>query len=219
MKLRTRIALPLALLLFGAGVVSPHAALAQGAPLTLPEMALEWASGNFGSPLICQIDDRPIRGLRRLSIAPDPRLPRQSVYRITFTDLEIGDASRCFTELEPEVPNVVGSVQIRLPGTYRADTAERDFREVMRRKRGFEFEITEGLLGIQPVKRPLEPAKRVRFAGGKARLYEVKPGTDSARLLAGFDAPRKLLLELEAKDGTTLAFPLYVTEGSPRESR
>jgi len=193
----------------------PLAAGAQaprGEEPTLADIALRWAEGEFGSPLICQIGGEPVRGLRRLTIAPPRRREHPPVARITFVDLEAEEASRCFTELEADVPNVTGWVQIRLPGNHRADTAERDFREAMRRKRGFEFQITAGSLSIQPVTQPPTQPRAVAFTGGTAKLADIRPGTDSARLLAGFRTPRKLLLELEAKDGTQLALPLYVPE-------
>lgn len=189
----------------------PSSAARAQAELSLSEASLRWAEGDFGSPLICRIDGRPVRGLRRISIAPDPRRKRPLTHRISFTDLEIEDATRCFTELAGEVPNIVGWVQIRLPGRHRPDTGQRDFREAMRRKRGFEYEIIGGVLAIQTVAQPLEAPRRVSFVGGKATLRKMQRGSDSARLLAGFETPRKLLLELEAKDGgEKLSFPLYV---------
>jgi hypothetical protein len=179
---------------------------------TIADLALRWVEGDFGSPLICQIDGEPLRGLRRISIAPPPRPERPPVMRITFVDLKTEDASRCFTELAGDVPNVLGWVHIRLPGRHGPDTAQRDFREAMRRKRGFEFDISAAKLGIQPVTQPPSAVSFHRFTGGKARMVAVRPGSDSARLLGGFPTPRKLLLELETREGTKLSFPLYVPE-------
>lgn len=193
-------------------LTSSSNAWAQTADLALSELALRWAEGEFGSPLICHIDGEPVRGLRRISIESDALRTRNAVARISFTDLEIENATRCFTELSPSEPNIIGWIQIRLPGSHGRDTGQRDFREAIRRKRGFEFAIKAGVLGIQQVRQPLAPPKRVQFSGGTATLTGVRPGTDTARLLGGFKTPRKLLLELEAKDGTKLAFPLYVPE-------
>jgi hypothetical protein len=193
--------------------VSYTPAAAQGARQpTLSDLSLQWAAGEFGSPLICHIDGQPLRGLRRISIAPPPRQQKPAVMRITFVDLKTEEASRCFTELEGDVPNVLRWIDIRLPGRHRTDTAQRDFRDALRRKRGFVFDISGGTLGVQPVTQPPSKVKPVRFSGGTARLVVVKAGSDSARLLGGFPTPRKLLLELEAKDGTKLSFPLYVPE-------
>jgi hypothetical protein len=200
------------LVLVGGLLMTATAAAQGGRQPTLSDLSLRWAEGEFASPLICQIDGRPMRGIRRISIAPPDRPERPPVMRITFTDLETENASRCFTELAGDVPNVLGWIHIRLPGRHRTDTAQRDFRDALRRKRGFEFDITSGKVGIQPVTQPPTDVKLHRFTGGKARLIVIEPGSDSAKLLGGFPTPRKLLLELENRGGAKLSFPLYVPE-------
>lgn len=179
---------------------------------TVADLALEWARGRYATPVICEFGGEPVRGIRRVLIAPGPARVQPPVAKIVFVDLEPGEATRCFTELRSETPNLAGSVQIRLAGNWRPDTASRDFREQLRRKQGFEFEIPAGGLRIQPVRRPPSPARPVDFRGGSAVLREIDPTSDSARLLAEFDSPRKLLLELTATDGTKLSFPLYMTD-------
>lgn len=179
---------------------------------TVADLALDWARGRFASPLICQFGDKPVRGIRRVLITPGPSHVRPAVDRIVFVDLDVDEASRCFAELKGDVPNVIGSVQIRLLGIRTADTARRDFREQLRRKQGFEFGIVSGGLRIRPVSQPPSAGEGVDFRGGRASLRTIEPGSDSARLLADFDSPRKLLLELSATDGTKLSFPLYMTD-------
>jgi hypothetical protein len=179
---------------------------------TIADMALAWARGRFASPVICQFGDRPVRGIRRVLITPGPARVQPPVDRILFVDLDVNEASRCFAELAGDVPNVVGWVQIRLPGTFRPDLAQREFREQLRRKQGFEFEIPAGGLKLQTVTQPPTPARTVDFAGGTASLREIDPRSDTGRLLAQFSSPRKLLLELSARDGTKLSFPLYMTD-------
>lgn len=179
---------------------------------TLNVLALDWARGRFASPVICQIEDRPLRGIRRVLITPGPARVQPPVGRIVFVDLEVEEATRCFTELSGDVPNIVGSLQIRLPGPWRHDSVRRDFEEQLRRKRGFEFDVESGGLRIQPVTRPASPVRGVDFRGGTAVLRQVEPNTDSERLLADFPSPRKLLLEISARDGTKLSFPLYMTD-------
>ena len=127
-------------------------------------------------------------------------------------DLEVEEASRCFVELAGNVPNVMGSVQIEFPAVRRSDTARRDFREALRRKRGFEFRIAEGGLKLQEVTQPPSPVRVVDFRGGSASLRTIEPGSDAARLLAPFESPRKMILEVSARDGTKLSFPLYMTD-------
>jgi hypothetical protein len=184
--------------------------------ITVADMALDWARGRFASPVICQIDSqsdgRPVRGLRRLLITPGPRQVRPRVNRIVFVDMEVSDASRCVSELAGEVPNVTGSIQIRLPTSRHRDTAKRDFRELMRRKGGIDFDIVSGGLKIQPITQPESAARTVDFRGGRASLHDVGKGSDLSRLLAPFDSPRKLSLEVSARDGTKLSFPLYMTD-------
>ena len=180
--------------------------------ITVAELALGWSHGRFASPVICQLDGRPVRGLRRIVISPGPAHVRPLVNRIVFVDMEVEEATRCIAELQGDVPNVTGQVQFRLHSTRRSDTAQRDFREQLRRKQGFEFDIVSGGLKIQPVTRPETPALGVDFRGGKLSLHEIQKGTDASRLLAPFPSPRKLLLELSARDGTKLSFPLYMTD-------
>ena len=122
------------------------------------------------------------------------------------------DEAFSFAELQGDVPNVTGSVQIRLLGNRHSDTIRRDFREHIRRKQGFEFGIVSGGLRIRPVTQPPSEGEGVDFRGGRALLRMIAPGSDSARLLADFDSPKKMLLEISARDGTKLSFPLYMTD-------
>lgn len=206
---RHRAALLAALLFWGAAVVA--SAGAQPTNPTLAGLALDWSRGHFASPLICRIDGALVRGIRRVLITPGAPHLRPQVNRIVFVDLEVEDASRCFADLTGDVPNVTGSLQIRLPGRHHADTVRRDFRDTLRRKHGFEFEISSGNLRFQPVSAPPSPAKAVDFSGGSATLREIAPGSDHARALADFPSPRKLVLTVTAPDSTTLELPLFLS--------
>jgi hypothetical protein len=180
--------------------------------LTVADMALDWSRGRFASPLICELDGELVRGIRRVVISPGSSQQRVRVNRIVFVDLEVDNASRCFAELVGDVPNIIGSLQIDLRAPRRSDTARRDFRESLRRKRGFEFQIIAGRLKLQAVTQPPSPARAVDFSGGRAFLRSLEPGSDESRLLSAFSSPRKLLLEISAEDGTKLSFPLYMTD-------
>jgi len=211
-SLRTRIAALAVAACLGASAAA-HAQRPGVVPeVTVSELALEWALGHFASPVVCQLGDRPVRGLRRVQISPGPAHVRPPVARLVFVDMEVSEASRCLTELKGDVPNVIGSLQIRLPSTRRTDTAQRDFREQLRRRSGFEFAVVSGGLRIQPVSQPVSPARGVDFRGGRVSLVEIPEGSDESRLLAPFPSPRKLLLEISATDGTKLSFPLYMTD-------
>jgi hypothetical protein len=202
-------AAPTTLLLFA---IAGTAAAQGGIQPDLNELALDWARGRYASPLLCEIGGRSLRGLRRLLIAPGPRDARPPVARIVFVDLEPGEATRCFTDLGESAPNVTGSLQIRLPGHSRRDTATRDFATALRRKGGFEFDVSDGQLRITEIGKEADGEHRVDFQGGHARLYPVAKGSDDARLLSEFKSPRKLSLELDAPDGTRLRLPVFMTD-------
>ncbi len=192
------------------GCLLPTAGDAQAGPEgDLNALALQWARGRYASPLVCEFDGVPQRGLRRVVIDSGPRQLRPSVDRIVFVDLDAEKATRCFTELDPSVPNVLGSIDIRLTGHSRPDTAAREFTIALRRKHGFEFDIIQGTLRFEQMRPDAPPPRTVDFAGGRARLHLVKPGSDVARLLSDFPSPRKLLLDLEAKAGERFRLPLF----------
>lgn len=199
--------LPISVLLAGAILL----AAARSTPAQGPDLnalVLDWARGRYASPLHCELEGRPVRGLRRLLVTPGPRDVRPPVDVIVFVKLEVDDASRCFTELESEVPNLWGRVQIRVPGTPHPDTATRDFQVQIRRKGGFDFEIPAGQLLVQPIGDEGGAPRRMDFRGGRARMSEVKPGTDAFRLLDDMPPGRFVLLELETRDGERLELPV-----------
>lgn len=203
--------LPVVALLSLLVLAAPVRAQGTGQP-TLAELALDWARGRFATPVICEFAGRPVRGIRRVLIGPGPARVQPPVDKIVFVDLDADDASRCFTELGGDSPNITGSIQIRLPGNWRPELAARDFREQLRRKQGFEFDVPAGGLRIGKISQPPGPSRVVDFRGGSVSLRALDPGSDSERLLADFESPRKLLLELSARDGTKLSFPLYMTD-------
>ncbi|MGH0037016.1 MAG: hypothetical protein ACQGVK_18480 [Myxococcota bacterium] len=197
-------------LLAGVALLASGAARAQGPDLN--ELVIDWARGRYGSPLHCEVEGQPVRGLRRILITPGPSHVRPPVAVIVFVKLEVEDGSRCFTELESQVPNLAGRIQIRIPGTSHPETATRDFNVTIRRKGGFDFEVPAGHLVVSPIGAGAEPARRVDFRGGRARMSEVKPGTDAARMLAGLPPGRHVLLELTTRDGERFELPLVRTD-------
>jgi hypothetical protein len=178
----------------------------------LGDLALDWARGRYATPLVCLIDDEPVRGMRRLMIAPVSELRGRAANRIIFVDLEPGSATRCFNDFGKPEPNIIGSLEIYYVGSDHPESARRDFKEALRRKRGFEFAIASGHLRLQEVAQPPGPSETVDFARGRAALRLIAPGSDEERLLADFRSPRKALLELRTHDGRQLAFPLFLTD-------
>lgn len=187
-------------------------ASAQSPGLDLNILALDWARGNYGSPLLCEVEGEAVRAIRRVLIAPDTGSERGPTDRIQFPDPEARGASRCFSELGSAEPLVSGTLFVSLPGRSRPDTARYDFESALKRAGGFVFDVREGKLTVRGWE-PGRDAATVDFKGGVARLHQVKPGSDAERLLRGFSAPRKLELVLEAQDGTTLRFYLFQIAG------
>lgn len=190
-------------------------ALAQGAKAgpDLNALALDWARGNYGSPFVCEVEGSPVRAVRRVLIAPVPGSDRGPMDKIQFPDPEAKGASRCFSELGGDEPLVDGSLSISLPGRSRPDTARYDFGSALRRENGFRFDVRAGTLRVKGWGAGNEEPKLVEFTGGHAALHAVVPGSDAERLLRGFISPRKLILEIEAPDGTKLSFALFqITE-------
>jgi len=192
-------------------LVPTPAPAAQGPGLN--ELVLDWARGRYASPLICEIEGEPVRGLRRVLVTPGPRQVRPPVGSIVFVRMTVDEATRCFTDLGESAPNITGRVQIRLPGTsHHPDTARRDFASRLRRERGFDFDVPAGRLRLQEVGADPGEAREVDFEGGSARLSLVAPGSDAERLLGGLPDVRRLLLELESPDGTTVRLPLALVD-------
>jgi hypothetical protein len=195
--------LAVALLLVCAAVFAP----AQAQEPTLADLALRWAAGNWVSPIICPLPDGPGRVARALRVVPPPQPGHRATHWIEFAPLRT--AGPCKNELGGEEPDVSGKLRIGLAGRYRPDTADLDFKDAMKRERGFRFEVLEGKLRM----RGTDGAREIDFAGGSAELRDVTPGSDAARILGeNRDVPRRTLA-LEARDGTRLFFPLL---GVPR---
>ncbi len=173
------------------------------------DIALNWSLGSYVSPLFCEIDGEVIRGVRRLNVMPGSPNALKPVNKIVFVKLDVDDATRCFTELAPRVPNYVGQVQIRVPGKSRPETAASEFRNLLKRKGGVEFEVPSGRLFSTEIgaDATAEP-RRYDLRGARARLQVVKRGTDAARVLADLPRERQLVLEIDLRDGEQLRFPM-----------
>jgi len=197
------------------GAAGSARAQATGGPPDLNLLALEWVRGEYGSPLVCDLEGSPVRALRHVVVTPMPAKETERVvaYRIQFPDPEARGATRCFSELGGDEPLVDGTLAISLPGRSRPDTARYDFQAALRRDDGFRFEIRSGRLAIKGWGPGNEEPRPVDFAGGHAWFRAVKTGSDAERLLRGFASPRRLTLDLEAPDGTTLHFPLFQAAG------
>ena len=129
--------------------------------------------------------------------------------RLRFIDLHPGEAARCVDTRGTPLPNLIGSIRARYPGRPHPETAKRDFREALKRKKGFELDVLEGDLKLAPVGPGSGSARTVDFARGKLVLSRVYPATDPFRELAPFKSGRKFLLTLKAPSGEVLILPVF----------
>lgn len=176
----------------------------------LNALAIDWARGRYLSPVICEVDGVPIRGGRRVLIAPGPRRVHPPVARLSFADLDVPGATRCFDDRGTPAPNLLGFLHLRLPHRSDPETARRDLATALRRDHGFEFHVSEGTL------RSIEigggATRDIDFRGGSVRLHEIAPASDDARLVGDLNGIRKLVLEIVAPDGDRLRLPLVMTD-------
>jgi hypothetical protein len=180
---------------------------------SLNALALEWAKGRFASPLTCEFEGKNVRGIRRILISEGPQKFHPPVNKLQFVDIDADDATRCTTDLGEDQPTIVGVLHFRLLGQHNSsDLASKDFQATLKRERGFDFDIVSGLLHLRSVGAAAGEARRVDFKGGHVALQRIRKGSDAALLLRDFASPRKLLLQLEAKDGTRLSFPIFIAD-------
>jgi hypothetical protein len=182
-----------ALGLLGAG------ALAQ--PLMdLNELALRWTRGDWASPLVCELDGKAARGLRRLLVTAGPKDRPPLSNKLSFVSMHLPSGARCYSDTGEAQPDVAGSLLYFLDSISRPDLATREFQETLEREGGFRFDVRSGVLQVGE--------RKVDFAGGSARFEPVRRGSDAWRRLQDLQGEHKLALLLEAKDGTRLALDL-----------
>ncbi|HEX2486247.1 MAG TPA: hypothetical protein VHQ66_13140 [Myxococcota bacterium] len=169
----------------------------------LNDLARAWTYGQWATPLVCELNGEPRRGLRRVLVGPASRdlVPRSN--KLVFEPLKLPPEAGCTIDTGERQPDVGGAVYFHLEGHSRPDISDHDFQEALQREGGFEFKITKGTLQID--ERPVD------FAFGRARFEVARRGTDAWRRLQDLPGAPKLVLTLEAKDGTRLAFDLVRT--------
>ena len=172
-------------------------------PRDLNDLARTWTWGEWASPLVCEVGGEPRRGLRRLFVGPAKRDLVPPANQLVFEPLGLPAGARCTIDTGEAQSDVAGSVFFHLEARSRPDISDHDFQEALQRDGGFTFKVTRGTLQID--------ARSVDFGGGSARFERARPGTDAWRRLQDLPSPQKLVLTLEAKDGTRLAFDLVRT--------
>lgn len=192
-------------------VLAPLEATAQGSA-DLRGLAVNWVRGRYASPLLCEIDGEPVRGLRRVLAMPSRANPTLPTGRLVFVEMDAPDARRCFTDLGAAAPNLRGALFFRLPGPARPDTAVRDLKAMLKRQNGLTFDVVRGELQRRPVGQEEADWEPLDFAGGTLHFSRLGKGSDADRLLKDFPSPRKLEMTLTASDGTKLELPLFLVE-------
>jgi hypothetical protein len=169
----------------------------------LNDLARAWTYGQWATPLICELNGEARRGLRRVLVGPASRdlVPRSN--KLVFEPLKLPPGAACTIDTGERQPDVAGAVYFHLEGHSRPDISDHDFQEALQRDGGFVFKVTKGTLQID--QRPVD------FASGRARFELARRGTDAWRRLSDLPGAAKLVLTLEAKDGTRLAFDLVRT--------
>ncbi len=206
-------------LLIGLAVLAVSAsARAQSGP-DLNMLAVQWVSGEFASPVMCEIEGETVRGIRRLTIEPHRDRDRRIVGLLRFIDMEADGAKRCFDTLGRPMPNLVGKLYMRIPGRSRPDTARRDFRHALERDKAFSFEVVRGALKVQPIALPPGEAKVQDLRRATVRVSLIAPASFADRELAPFRSPRKALLELNGRGELSLELPIFEAPSEPRAPR
>lgn len=186
------------------------------AGVSLNDLVIEWMSGEYATPLLCTLDGEPKRGLRRILITPARRRTQYREAIVRFADLEAGGAVRCFSEIGGHAPNIIGDLTVRHPTTRARDSAMRDFKAELKRKRGFELDIVSGRLEMTKVG-GAGAGETLDLRGGKLRIHILRNGSDAMRLLQDLPSPRKVMIEVESSVGRRLAFPASLAR--PRKDR
>jgi len=169
----------------------------------LNDLARAFTYGEWATPLVCELDGEARRGLRRLLVGPASRdlVPRSN--KLVFEPLELPPGAHCTIDTGERQPNVAGAVFFHLEGHSRPDISDHDFQEALQREGGFDFKVTRGVLQVD--------GRGIDFAAGRARFELARRGSDAWRRLQDWPDAHKLVLTLEAKDGTRLAFDLVRT--------
>jgi hypothetical protein len=210
---RLRRGLVVTAIVFASTTLCAHRSIAQApGAVSLNDLVVTWMQGNYATPLYCKIDGETQRGLRRILIdVPAGKTPPRTG-RVQFVDLEAQSATRCFTEIGGDAPNITGELIVRHPTIKPRDTVKRDFKSELRRKRGFELEIRSGRLLVNEIKVESSAPESVDFGGGKMRVHLLREGSDGRRVLEGLPSPRKVNLEFETSNGRKFSFPASLSK-------
>ncbi|MBW2396912.1 MAG: hypothetical protein JRG95_21910 [Deltaproteobacteria bacterium] len=200
---------------FGAISWAAAAATAQPMPGGVSSLAVAWSRGEYRAPMICEIEGRPARALRRVVVQPGPPRGKRLTGKLVLFDLEAPPGTRCYGETGDDQPNLVGTLRFLLDGRTGSDTANHDFDEILRRKGGFQFDVISGSLRVGPAGVSGDELEPVTLGGSELWMEHVKRGSDEFRRLAEFPGRIKRVLVLTLADGRSWKFEL-VEWAAPR---
>lgn len=184
------------------------AATAQPVPGGVSSLAVAWSRGEYRAPMICEIDGRPARALRRVVMQPGPPRGARLTGKLILVDLEAPPGTRCYGETGDDQPNLIGTLRFVMDGRTGSDTANHDFDEILRRKGGFQFDVIGGVLRVGPAAASGDDLETVALGGSELWMEQVKRGSDAFRRLAEFPERIKRVLVLTLADGRSWRFEL-----------
>jgi hypothetical protein len=204
------ILVPLLLLLCGGGAGAQEPA---SPPPKADETtyALSWLQGRFLAPVTCiRRDGSRVELEESISIRPGPKRSGLSIIRITFFGIDVPDAEKCFSIVEPRVPDRRGVLYVTYRSNRRPDMGLADFRRAFK-KEALRYHIVGGELRFREL--GAEGAQVIRFGKGDHPLLvrRVQKQSDAHRLLADYekedaaepDRRRRLVFHIEGPDGFT----------------
>lgn len=221
------------------GLVIGSVAHAGNTP-TLTDLALEWSRGRYVTPMICTIQGEAVRAQRRALIAPAEKKFGKTILQFRFYRMQLPSApSDCFSALGVQEFDIDGTFLATVVGKSRADSLERDFKEMLEHKGGIDLAIQEGNLSLHTFQSPTPESvsntkhteqseasdttipsdtsseisnitlQAVQIKG--ARLSTIARTSDLARSLADYQDFPQYQLDMELSDGRLLSMPLVKT--------
>jgi hypothetical protein len=149
-------------------------------------LALHWLAGRFAMPITCErADGTRVDVEESVTIKPAPE-QGSSTFKATFFGIDVADARRCYTLVDPELPDRRGVLYFTFRSLGRPDLGTRDFR-LQLETGALDYPVQSGSLRIRPLGAPAEAARVVDFAGaaGALEVRMLQPGSDGWRVLSG----------------------------------
>lgn len=200
----------------------------QGDYTTPPRMSatqatLQWIVGRFRRPLTCErADGSTVDVEESVAFRPAREDRRGETVRATFFGVDVSDAVRCYSTLEPSVPDRRGVLFITFLAPDRPDVGLSQLRRELEDGE-LTYQVRRGRLRVRALGDDADEPREVDLAGGRTELVVrlVPPTSDAGKLLARYAAGegpegaalRRLEIELR-KEGVSLLRVPYLEDGS-----